>query len=179
MKHHPDRSHQSPAMPGREFALWTSHDATQRLADYLGKGRNQARCPHHTASSPHALLGAVRWSLPDGWRVQPGEALLAGAGVLMLQDLPEFKRSAIEMVARAWRNGYVRLQAVNTAGGGVDGVVELPVHCSVYATAQACPCGMRFRPNAPVCACSEPVMARWQARIDDAVRLFKGQEVAS
>lgn len=169
------RTHEieNPAIPGRKFILWQGRDSCASLREYV-KGPRLCRHPHHTASAPHALLGAVRWSVDETpgtvLKLQPGEILLAGSAALVLDDLPEFKRSAIEMIARAWRKGFVRFHVHSG-----DPVIELPIHCSIYATAQACPCGM-LGPGPSACVCSRLMHARWHKRIYDAVELFRGRE---
>lgn len=164
-----------PHRPSARFALWQGWDADRRLCDYLGDRKAWARWPHHTASV-HSLLGSVRYAIAHGvrvWKLHPGEIMLAGAGVLALDELPEFKREVIEHLARAWREG-VRLSAT---GGGL--VLDIPVSCSVYATAQPCPCGMKDRPGGPQCACTPEAMKRWQRRLDFHIAAFKGVKVVT
>lgn len=166
---------EGPAIPGRKFILWQGRDSCAMLRDYI-KGIRVCRHPHHTASAPHALLGAVRIDALAGGvlKVSLGEILLAGSAALILEDLPEFKISAVKMIARAWRRGSVHLHA---SGSGTT--VEIPIRCSIYATAEACPCGMLLcdrGPGPPGCSCSPQVLERWRARIAAAVELFQGRE---
>ena len=168
----------NPVIHGAQFILWEGRTAISELRNTHKADGN--RHPHHTASSPHALLGAARFTLEKVLRIQPGEILLAGNSALILEDLPEFKRSAVEMVARAWRNGYVHLHAIRDAhrergDSGTKTIVEIPVRCSIYATAQPCPCGLLDNiTRAKECACSPELLARWRKRISDAVKLFRG-----
>ena len=162
----------APAIPGASFRLVEGHDAISQVMAEIGKGR-QNRWPHHTASLV-GMIGAARFA-PDGEILthQVGEISYAGAGNLVLSDLPEFKRSVVERVARAWRNGFLRLQAVNAGGAGADLVLQVPLACSVIGTAQACACGFLDRPERE-CVCTEQARTRWQARIEHAINCFRG-----
>jgi magnesium chelatase family protein len=84
------------------------------------------RAPHWTASEA-GLIGA------GGARCLPGEVSLAHAGVLYLENAPEFRRAHLDAVARTIRNGYAFL--------------PLDAHCRpfaarplVVASADPCPC---------------------------------------
>jgi magnesium chelatase family protein len=86
------------------------------------------RAPHHTASEP-GLVGA------GGARCIPGEVSLAHAGVLYLENAPEFRRAHLDAITRTIRTG--------TAFLPIDG------HCKPFASrpllvasADTCPCGV-------------------------------------
>lgn len=70
------------------------------------------RAPHYTASEA-ALVGTVRHARGiDGVRrthVIPGEVSLAHCGVLLLDELPEFRARALDCIASALLRGYSRL----------------------------------------------------------------------
>ena len=162
----------SPVWPGASFTLHEGWQSRQALLD-SGAHRGGARWPHHS-SSILGLLGQVRMSSDASvLKVQPGELLLAGAGFLVLEDLPEWRRSTLEALASAWRFGAVRLASRDT-----DFVVELPARCSIVATAVGCPCGFHDAPpgapGARSCRCTEGSLKRWNRRIDDALALFRG-----
>ena len=63
--------------------------------------RRPFRAPHHTASGPGLMGGSNRLS--------PGEISLAHHGVLFLDELPEFKRSVLEMMRQPLEEGHVTL----------------------------------------------------------------------
>ena len=112
--------------------------------------RRPFRAPHHTVSAAGMIGNA---------RLMPGEMTLAHAGVLMLDELPEFQRSVIEVMRRPVQTGEVEL--VRAAGA-----VRLPANCIIVAAANPCPCGWLGHPTRP-CMCSEAIVARYMARCND------------
>lgn len=100
------------------------------------------RAPHHTVSDA-GLSGPVG---------QPytGEVALAHGGVLMLDELVEFRRPAIERLAE-------RLRLADIAGRPF-----------LVATANSCPCGMKL-----ACKCSPDAVGRMAVRLDQYAKLLK------
>ena len=84
------------------------------------------RAPHHSATMP-ALVGG-------GARIRPGEATLATGGVLFLDELPEFRRDALEALRAPLEDGVVRV--VRASGSAV-----LPARFALVAAMNPCPCG--------------------------------------
>jgi magnesium chelatase family protein len=84
------------------------------------------RAPHHTASAA-ALVGG-------GPSVRPGEITLAHRGVLFLDELPEFRRDALEALRSPLEDGIVHVTRV--AGAAV-----LPAAATLVAAMNPCPCG--------------------------------------
>ncbi len=117
------------------------------------------RVPHHTCSR-EALVGTMR-STTDGALLQvvPGECLLADGGVLILDELPEFKRIAIERVAAIFKHQVSRLAAPRT-----DVVIDIPARFTIYATAMRCPCGLLPTNGKPLCRCSAEAIKRFNDR---------------
>jgi len=102
------------------------------------------RSPHHTASQP-ALVGG-------GAIPRPGEVSLAHRGVLFLDELPEFRRSALEALRQPLEEGQVTLSRVR-------GTVRLPARFQLVAAMNPCPCGI----GSKACGCT-PSQARTYAR---------------
>lgn len=96
------------------------------------------RHPHHS-SSPTSLVGG-------GTQPRPGEASLAHRGVLFLDELPEFSRTALEQLRQPMEDGEV---LVARAAGSV----RFPARFSLCAAMNPCPCGHAGDPRRP-CVCA-------------------------
>lgn len=123
-----------------------------RVADAAGlepRGVRPFRAPHHTASEA-ALFGA-------GDPLRPGEVTLAHRGVLFLDELPEFRRAAIERLARLDGSelGFYR---------GPGRRLTMPADALLVAAMNACPCG-RLGDRTRECRCTGEQIERYRARV--------------
>ena len=84
------------------------------------------RSPHHTVSQS-ALIGGG--SIPH-----PGEVTLSHHGVLFLDELPEFSRSALEVLRQPLEDGMVTISRVQAS-------LTYPARFILVAAQNPCPCG--------------------------------------
>jgi magnesium chelatase family protein len=107
------------------------------------------RPPHHTISDIGLLGGGT---FPN-----PGEVSLAHNGVLFLDELPEFKRSALEVMRQPIEDGKV---TVSRAAGSVT----FPSEFMLVAAMNPCPCGY-FGDLKRECRCGPVQVQRYRQRI--------------
>jgi magnesium chelatase family protein len=111
------------------------------------------RAPHHSASTA-AIIGG-------GPRLRPGEASLAHRGVLLLDELAEFQRPALEALRQPLEDGEI---LVARAAGSA----RFPASFQLIGTMNLCPCGARGDPGAQ-CSCSAQRIAAYRARLSRAL----------
>ena len=107
------------------------------------------RSPHHTISDIGLLGGGA---FPT-----PGEVSLAHNGVLFLDELPEFKRSALEVMRQPLEDGKV---TISRAAGSLT----FPSEFMLVAAMNPCPCGY-FGDLKRECRCSPVQVQRYRQRI--------------
>ncbi|MCB9914358.1 MAG: ATP-binding protein [Planctomycetes bacterium] len=90
------------------------------------------RAPHHTTS----YAGLVGGGAPP----QPGEITLAHRGLLFLDELPEFRREALEALREPLETGRLTLARAGAR-------LELPARFQLVAAMNPCPCGYRGHPR--------------------------------
>ena len=111
------------------------------------------RAPHHSASAA-AIVGC-------GPGPRPGEASLAHRGVLLLDELAEFVRPALEALRQPLEDGVV---SVARAGGQA----LFPARFQLIATMNLCPCGARGDAAAE-CSCSPQRLAAFRDKLSRAL----------
>ena len=107
------------------------------------------RCPHHTISQT-ALVGG-------GALAKPGEISLAHHGVLFLDELPEFSRSAIEVMRQPLENGIVTIARA-------AGTFTYPARFQLVAAMNPCPCGYRGT-RGTECRCDDAAIAKYVGKL--------------
>lgn len=112
-------------------------------------GQRPYRQPHHTASAI-ALVGG-------GNPPRPGEISLAHAGILFLDELPEFDRKVLETLREPLETGRVHIaRAARHA--------EYPARFQLLAAMNPCPCGYLGHPGR-ACRCTPDQISRYRARL--------------
>lgn len=107
------------------------------------------RNPHHSASAV-ALVGG-------GSPPRPGEISLAQHGVLFLDELPEFNRSALEALREPMETGRILISRAARQA-------EFPARFQLVAAMNPCPCGNHGSPLR-ACRCAPDQIARYQSRL--------------
>jgi magnesium chelatase family protein len=116
-------------------------------------GHPPFRAPHHSASTA-AIVGG-------GPRLRPGEASLAHRGVLLLDELAEFQRPALEALRQPLEDGEIGVARA-------AGTVRFPARFQLVGTMNLCPCGARGDPAAH-CSCSAQRLARYRDKLSRAL----------
>ena len=107
------------------------------------------RCPHHSASAV-ALVGGG--SIP-----KPGEISLAHHGVLFLDELPEFPRSALEVLRQPLESHKIHLSRAAQQ-------ITYPADFQLVAAMNPCPCGY-LGDRRRTCSCTEDQIQKYRAKI--------------
>jgi magnesium chelatase family protein len=107
------------------------------------------RQPHHTISA----IGMVG----GGSYPQPGEISLAHNGVLFLDELPEFKRSVIEVLRQPMEEGFVNISRSKMN-------LNYPSNFMLIASMNPCPCGYFNHPTKN-CVCSSTAIQKYIHKI--------------
>lgn len=107
------------------------------------------RAPHHTVSDV-ALVGG-------GTHPQPGEISLAHNGVLFLDELPEFKRTVLEVLRQPMEERRITISRSKFS-------VEYPANFMLVASMNPCPCGYYNHPEKE-CVCAPGVVQKYMNKI--------------
>lgn len=107
------------------------------------------RSPHHSCSGA-ALVGGGRFP-------RPGEISLAHHGVLFLDELPEFNRSALEQLREPVESGVVHVSRAAQK-------VEFPADFQLICAMNPCPCG-RLGDQGGHCRCTQDQVRKYRSRV--------------
>ena len=137
----------------------TLHEAleTTKIHSVAGKlpenatlvSRRPFRSPHHTISDV-ALVGG-------GGNPQPGEISLAHNGVLFLDELPEFKRTVLEVMRQPMEERKVTISRAKVA-------LDFPASFMLIASMNPCPCGFYNHPDRK-CTCAAGTVPKYLNKI--------------
>jgi magnesium chelatase family protein len=107
------------------------------------------RSPHHTISDV-ALVGGGQYP-------QPGEISLSHNGVLFLDELPEFKRTVLEVMRQPLEDRVITISRAKFT-------VEYPASVMLVAAMNPCPCGYYNHPEKD-CVCAPGVVTKYLNKI--------------
>lgn len=107
------------------------------------------RAPHHTISDV-ALVGG-------GANPKPGEISLAHNGVLFLDELPEFKRSVLEVMRQPLESRQITISRARFS-------VDYPASFILVAAMNPCPCGFHNHPQKD-CVCNPGMVQKYLSKI--------------
>ncbi len=107
------------------------------------------RAPHHTVSDV-ALVGG-------GTNPKPGEISLAHNGVLFLDELPEFKRTVLEVLRQPMEERHVTISRAKMT-------IDYPAAFMLIAAMNPCPCGYYNHPTIP-CTCPPGAVKRYLNKV--------------
>jgi magnesium chelatase family protein len=120
---------------------------TEKFASLVTK--RPFRSPHHTISDV-ALVGGGQFP-------QPGEISLAHNGVLFLDELPEFKRTVLEVMRQPLEDRKITISRAKFS-------VEYPASFMLVASMNPCPCGYYNHPDRE-CVCSSGTVQKYLNKI--------------
>ncbi len=128
--------------------------AIQSVVGLLGRApslnfERPFRAPHHTVSDV-GLVGG-------GDSPRPGEVTLAHHGVLFLDELPEFRRSALESLRQPIEDGWVTIARAN-------GRATFPASPLLVCAMNPCPCGY-FGDSSGRCSCTAERVRTYRSRV--------------
>ena len=140
-------------LPGMalEEALETTrvHSVAGLLSGQSLKTVRPFRSPHHTISDAGLIGGGVH--------PRPGEVSLAHGGVLFLDELPEFRKSVLEVLRQPLEDGCVTISRAAMS-------LTFPARFMLAAAMNPCPCGHHGDPTRE-CRCSPVAVGRYLQRI--------------
>jgi len=126
------------------------HSVAGKLAEHASLiTRRPFRSPHHTISDV-ALVGG-------GSTPQPGEISLAHNGVLFLDELPEFKRTVLEVMRQPMEERKVTISRAKIA-------IDFPTSFMLVASMNPCPCGFYNHPEKK-CTCPPGAVMKYLNKI--------------
>jgi magnesium chelatase family protein len=138
-----------PMHPDEELEVMAVHSIAGLLGHKARAARRPFRAPHHTVSEV-ALVGG-------GETPRPGEVSLAHRGVLFLDELPEFRRGALESLRQPLEDGVVTVSRAQARA-------TFPARPLVVAAMNPCPCGY-LGDATPRCTCSSERVRAYRGRV--------------
>lgn len=127
-----------------------------KIHSISGLLKNNAIMSQRPFRSPHHTISKV--SLVGGGRIpKPGEVSLAHLGVLFLDELPEFQKSALEVLRQPIEDQEVSISRVNAS-------LTFPASFTLISSMNPCPCGFLSDPLHE-CICTPQQIKNYQGKI--------------
>ena len=141
-------------LPNLSFAEALEVTKVHSIAGKLKKDEPMVLCrpfrsPHHTVSAV-GLTGG-------GSNPKPGEVSLAHHGVLFLDELPEFRKEALEILRQPLEDGTVTITRAN-------GSYSYPCNVMLVASMNPCPCGY-YGDKTHECSCTPAQIQRYLGKV--------------
>ncbi len=141
-------------LPDMTFEERIDTSKIHSIAGLLAKGQSLVaerpfRNPHHTVSNVGLSGGGT---IP-----KPGEVSLAHNGVLFLDELPEFSRTALEVLRQPMEDGAVTVSRVHST-------VSYPCSVMLIAAVNPCPCGYYEHPR-KACTCGDKAIHKYLNKV--------------
>lgn len=132
------------------------YSAAGLAVKHILRGARPYRAPHHSVSEAGLIGGGV---VP-----RPGEISLAHAGVLFLDELPEFKRGVLESLRAPLEMGMVTISRAR-------GHSTIPARIQLVAAMNPCPCGRLGSSSrgAQACMCARPAIENYLKRVSQPI----------
>ncbi|MBI5179227.1 MAG: YifB family Mg chelatase-like AAA ATPase [Nitrospinae bacterium] len=142
-------------LPGWSLEEAIEASRIHSVAGLLGRNasiltRRPFRSPHHTVSDAGLVGGGHN-------PVLPGEVSLSHYGVLFLDELPEFRRSALEVLRQPLEDGRVVISRATSS-------VAFPARFMLVCAMNPCPCGYATDPHKE-CKCTGAEIRRYRRKI--------------
>ena len=138
---------------------WSFEEALETSKIYSIMGRlkpGQALVPRRPFRSPHHTISDAGL-IGGGTIPRPGEVSLAHHGVLFLDELPEFRRSTLEVLRQPLEEGKVTISRAATS-------LTYPARFMLVAAMNPCPCGFLGDPKR-ACTCTPNQINSYRSRI--------------
>ena len=138
---------------------WSFEEAleTSKIYSIMGRLRpGQALVPRRPFRSPHHTISDAGL-IGGGTIPRPGEVSLAHHGVLFLDELPEFRRSTLEVLRQPLEEGKVTISRAATS-------LTYPARFMLVAAMNPCPCGF-YGDVKRACTCTPNQISTYRSRI--------------
>lgn len=130
---------------------------TTKIHSVAGKlGREASLIAHRPFRSPHHTISDVAL-VGGGGNPQPGEISLSHNGVLFLDELPEFKRTVLEVMRQPLEDRKVTVSRAKIS-------VDFPANFMLIASMNPCPCGYYNHPDKE-CVCGPGIVQKYLNKV--------------